>query len=161
MVCLDSHTLEHNGYHGVHKTLSEWFRVLKPGGMVFISVPDLEVLARLYLDPAASANFEKRWMLTMMMFGGQADEYDFHKIGFSFQLLERLLLAHGFCQIQRMQDFNLNFADSSSVVYMGHYISLNVAAKVCVKKNAQGQFISDMIDIQVKGTPYTGSKADP
>ncbi len=43
-----SHTLEHNKYgeQMIGKTLSEWYRVLRPGGILLISVPDLSVLAR-------------------------------------------------------------------------------------------------------------------
>ena len=60
--------------------------------------------------------------------------------------------------VERVQDFNLNFHDCSTMQYMGHYISLNVVAKVCSKVDAQGQMVMDHIDIQHNGTPYKGSK---
>jgi predicted O-linked N-acetylglucosamine transferase (SPINDLY family) len=41
-----SHILEHTKIHTVEDTLKEWYRVIKPGGLVFISVPNLRVLAR-------------------------------------------------------------------------------------------------------------------
>lgn len=41
-----SHILEHNQIHTVEDTLKEWYRVLKPDGILMISVPDLKILAR-------------------------------------------------------------------------------------------------------------------
>lgn len=41
-----SHILEHTKIHTVENTLKEWYRVIKPGGLVFVSVPNLRVLAR-------------------------------------------------------------------------------------------------------------------
>ena len=41
-----SHVLEHFDYQGgLQRALTEWHRVLVPGGTLLISVPDLEVLA--------------------------------------------------------------------------------------------------------------------
>lgn len=75
-----SHTLEHSNYgeQMISKTVAEWYRVLRPGGILLISVPDLSVLARMYLDP--SFNAQDRWIVTQMMYGGQADEGDYHHV---------------------------------------------------------------------------------
>ncbi len=46
-----SHVLEHFDYNGeLMATLQEWFRVLEPEGKLMISVPDLDVLAKLLLS---------------------------------------------------------------------------------------------------------------
>ena len=46
-----SHVLEHFDYKDeLAATLKEWLRVLAPAGMLHISVPDLDILARLFLD---------------------------------------------------------------------------------------------------------------
>ena len=51
-----SHVLEHLGYMGeLQQTLREVNRALKPGGVFRISVPDLEVLCRLFIDKRYSA----------------------------------------------------------------------------------------------------------
>ena len=41
-----SHALEHMKIAQLEATLDEWSRVLKPGGVLFLSVPDLKVMAR-------------------------------------------------------------------------------------------------------------------
>ena len=40
-----SHNLEHLHYHEVPGVLAEFYRVLKPGGLVCIGVPDLQAIA--------------------------------------------------------------------------------------------------------------------
>lgn len=44
-----SHALEHMKLSQLEGTLDEWARVLTPGGLLFVSVPDLEVMARLVI----------------------------------------------------------------------------------------------------------------
>src|SRR3954468_16802710 len=47
-----SHVLEHLAYNGeLQKTLKGIHRVLKPGGRLRASVPDLELLCQLFLNP--------------------------------------------------------------------------------------------------------------
>jgi predicted SAM-dependent methyltransferase len=41
-----SHALEHIKLENLEDTLSEWSRVLTPEGILFVSVPDLRVMAR-------------------------------------------------------------------------------------------------------------------
>ena len=63
-----SHTFEHFTYEESRAVARECFRVLRPGGILRIVVPDLEILVRDYLsdhsDPLASHNFVSRLLLT-------------------------------------------------------------------------------------------------
>jgi len=125
-----SHTLEHAslGDGQVMATLREWFRVMKPGGLLLISVPDLPTLARLYLSPSLTA--EHRMRVMRMMFGAQSDRYDHHHVGFDEALLLAAVAEAGFCNAERVGDFHLH-DDTSNLRFLGVFISLNVAAHRC------------------------------
>jgi predicted SAM-dependent methyltransferase len=122
-----SHVIEHLGYkHHIAMALAEFNRVLVPGGIVRISVPDLPTLCALYLDP--TLNSENRYHVMRMMFGGQINEADFHYVGLNEELLTSYLQNAGLADITRVGNFGL-FDDSSNLVYNGKPISLNVSAR--------------------------------
>jgi predicted SAM-dependent methyltransferase len=121
-----SHVLEHLGHHDkLPRALQEFHRVLKPGGAVRISVPDFELLCRLFLDPLQSK--ADRLYVMRVAFGGQLDEYDYHHVGLSFELMGDYLRAAGFSKAERCGDFGL-FHDESRQKFNGVPISLNVVA---------------------------------
>jgi predicted SAM-dependent methyltransferase len=69
-VVYHSHVLEHMEKSDARKFIAECVRVLKPGGVLRVAVPDLERIVRDYLteleaassgDPAAQANYE--WLM--------------------------------------------------------------------------------------------------
>lgn len=121
-----SHVLEHLSYQDrLPRALGELYRVLRPGGAAMISVPDLEVLCRLFLDPRAKVR--DRFEIMRMAFGGQMDAHDFHFVGLSYDLLYNFLFKAGFPRIEQVKSFGL-FRDSSTIKYMGVPISLNVVA---------------------------------
>ena len=62
-----------------------------------------------------------------MIFGGQMDPHDFHKVGLTFEFLEDFLVGAGFKGVQRTDEFGL-FDDDSSLRIGGTLISLNVVA---------------------------------
>lgn len=121
-----SHVLEHLSHNGeLHKTLRGIRRVLQPGGKLMISVPDLDVLCRLFIRP--DIDFKQRSFVMWMMFGGQVDPYDFHKTGLNFDLLMQNLASAGFHDASKIKSFGL-FNDSSEKTYLDELVSLNVVA---------------------------------
>jgi len=112
----------------VAAALEEWARVLLPGGALFLAVPNLDALAGLYVN--ASLSPTDKVFVMRMLYGGQVDDHDFHKVGFDEALLAQLLHACGFCEVRRVSSFSL-FTDTSEKEYKGVPISLNVAATAC------------------------------
>lgn len=124
-----SHVLEHFYYNlngELIGVLQEWHRVLKPEGKLLISVPNLKTLCWLYLHP----NLEplERHHLMRIMFGGQVNQYDVHKVGFDFETLGLYLQEVGFQEYEQVSEFHL-FNDCSSLRLLDTLISLNVIAK--------------------------------
>jgi protein O-GlcNAc transferase len=105
--------------------LKEWHRVLRFGGQLMISVPDMPTLCRLYLKDEVS--LEQRFRIMRMMFGDQVDEQNHHKVGFSWEYLFALLAQVGFRVIRKVDRFGL-FNDCSDMVFLGEPVSLNVVA---------------------------------
>lgn len=124
-----SHVLEHFHY-GLNSqlvnTLSEWYRVLMPGGQLLISVPNLKTLCWLYLNPEFTVY--ERHHLMRVIFGGQTNQFDIHYVGFDFEILGVYLQEAGFAGYEQVSEFNL-FSDCSSLKILDTLISLNVVAK--------------------------------
>jgi predicted SAM-dependent methyltransferase len=122
-----SHVAEHFGYpEPLLQALREWRRVLAPGGMLYISVPDLDILAELFLL-RESLDIHGRFHVMRMMFGGQVDEHDFHHVGLNEEFLRDFLNVAGFTDVQRVDEFGI-FDDTSSFAFNGVPISCNLIA---------------------------------
>lgn len=87
------HALEHVPKRGIVPTLKEWHRVLEPGGMVNISVPDLEWCCREWL-----ARQTNDWYMDII-FGNQDHAGEFHMTGFTRDILREYLEQAGFERI--------------------------------------------------------------
>jgi len=122
-----SHVLEHLGYNGeLQKTLTGIHRVLKPGGRLRASVPDMDTLCKLFLYPPLKR--AERFHVMRMIFGGRTTEYDVHFVGLNFEFLGQFLQEAGFRDIRRVREFGL-FNDASKLLFGGVLVSLNVEAR--------------------------------
>ena len=120
-----SHVVEHVDQKNIKKTLEGIYRVLKNDGKFYISVPDLDVLCRIFIDNKAPAKV--KFHVMRMMFGGQTDEFDYHYFGWNYEFLNSYLIEAGFKKNERVKSFNL-FNDTSDFAPYGPPISLNVIA---------------------------------
>ena len=85
-----SHILEHFPHAQTLAVIREWYRVLKPGGTMKISVPNLDYIIDAYRGGAGhQLNLEGYLM------GGQIDQYDVHLAMFNAQKLRDLMEAVG------------------------------------------------------------------
>ena len=120
-----SHVVEHFDYaNELAITLKEWRRVTEPGGRLYVSVPDLDVLSGLILSKD-KLNINERFHVMRMIFGGHVDKYDYHVVGLNREFLTAFLREAGYNKIRKVDGFGL-FDDTSNMLYKGVPISLNM-----------------------------------
>lgn len=112
-----SHNLEHLHRHEVRPALAEFFRVLRPKGMLLLTLPDLQRVAELVandgLEDAAYMSPSGPITPLDMIFGHAASLAEgrvhmAHKTGFTAKTLHRLLVEAGFVDIElRRSPFDL------------------------------------------------------
>jgi FkbM family methyltransferase len=88
-----SHCLEHFSHREVPAVLKEWVRVLKPGGLLRIAVPDFAKIAKNYIEGVPQPT------QTYIM-GNQDDADDFHKSLFDRERLTGVMIAAGLVHIE-------------------------------------------------------------
>lgn len=89
------HALEHVGRDEVQPVLREWYRVLRAGGKVLVTCPDIILCMKKFLR----YKDENRWKPKFpneAIWGCQTGEHEYHKTGFSMERLKRELEWAGF-----------------------------------------------------------------
>ncbi|MDP6429842.1 MAG: methyltransferase domain-containing protein [Rhodospirillales bacterium] len=121
-----SHVFEHLDYQAeLLEALAECHRVLRAGGELMVSVPNFGVLCQLF---AAEGITEiQRFRIMRPVFGGQTDEFDYHKVGLIEEFLVNYLRRAGFTNWRRVEEFSL-FNDGSSLRLGEYLVSLNMIA---------------------------------
>jgi predicted SAM-dependent methyltransferase len=120
-----SHVLEHVQQAKVQEALRGMHRILRTQGVLMLSVPDMDILCHLFINPLSNTDIKFHAM--QMMFGGQIDANDFHFMGYNQQFLHYYLQQAGFRDIERVNSFGL-FNDTSDYEPYGFPISLNMRA---------------------------------
>ena len=119
-----SNVLEHFPHTETLTVLKEWHRVLKPGGTLYLSVPDFEACVKLYQFHGLAL-----WV-QYLIWGDQAHPLNFHYINFTCATLSKLLSDAGFSDIRRVKQLPLCVKDASEHKdnFLGISISLNMEA---------------------------------
>tara|TARA_B100000965_G_C19552358_1_gene740621 strand:+ start:447 stop:956 length:510 start_codon:yes stop_codon:yes gene_type:complete len=120
-----SHVYEHVNQKNIKKTLIGIHRILQNSGKLYIAVPDMDILCKMFLDKDSTT--KKKIDTLRMMYGGQTDEYDFHYFGWNFDLLKNFLLRAGFKKVEKVKSFSM-FKDTSELISYGEPVSLNLIA---------------------------------
>ena len=126
------HVLEHFGRKTYMDAIAEWYRVLAPGGILRLAVPDFAAAATLYLSGTLPRGIEDvRGLVT----GGQRDQYDFHGMIYDEASLGAAMKEVGFSET-RLWDWRSTehaHMDDYSQAYIPHMdkengtlVSLNI-----------------------------------
>lgn len=110
-----SHVIEYFDDEEVFPLLQEWKRVLKPGGVLQLAVPDLSALC----DQIT------RWIGPIYGKMKMGDKFIYHKTGYDENRLRALLLFCGFKKIEREYYYHYRKDDCSH-----SHVSLNMS---CIK----------------------------
>ena len=102
---------------------------------MYISVPDVEVLFKIYLDNLPTYNKSEINAVDLacgIIYGGQTNKYDFHYFGYSYVTLKSMLEDVGFMNIEVFNREEIKFAcfnDAARVAKVNSIpISLNIKA---------------------------------
>ena len=122
-----SHLLEHVSHKHALATLHEWVRILKPGGILRIAVPDFDALIHVY---QAQGNDIRKIQKPLM--GAQDYAFNFHMGMFTKMYLTELLTEAGCENIHEWDPKNApdyTFHDGAFERVCDYPISLNLEAK--------------------------------
>jgi predicted SAM-dependent methyltransferase len=129
-----SHVLEYFDREEAVDVLKEWYRVLRPGGILRIAVPDFEAMSKLYHEGKFGLESFIGPLFGKIEMDGHAV---YHKTVYDFESLKELLESIGFKNIHRYDRWKTEHAgtDDCSAAYLpkldfknGTLISLNVEA---------------------------------
>jgi len=94
------HMIEHLSFAETERALSEWRRVLRPGGLLVITCPDiLKICLQWFKYSSLYPLFpcpEKIDYMAKTLVGSQEREGEFHKNAFDIRRMSRLLSKYGF-----------------------------------------------------------------
>lgn len=93
-----SHFVEHLYLREAERLVADCFRVMRPGGVIRIVVPDLDHALRLM-----AAGDRHKAMVSYFFVEDMESAYARHKYMYDFDLLSSLLHKHGFADVRRCE----------------------------------------------------------
>jgi len=105
-----SHSLEHLPFREAKLALRNWNKVLKPGGKLYLAIPDLEEIMRILLDTTVPSHIKWNWYV-YTLFGYQvdpdkyannpelnlpSDSGQYHTCGFTKETIQQYLVESGY-----------------------------------------------------------------
>ncbi len=113
--------VEHISWRNIKEVLTNWKKVLKPGGKLEIWVPDLEYLCTMYKEGKMDEHLDKSYIDTaqkvighyspsvwamIKMFGGQDYQENFHAAMYDWATMQQMLTFIGFQQVERIAPYH-------------------------------------------------------
>lgn len=136
-----SHALEYFDRDQAIDVLTEWRRVLKPGGVLRLAVPDFPTLVRIYQETGDLGKILGPLYGKMKIEAGDQSLTLYHRTVYDETALGALLVKVGFCDVERWDWRTTEHAhiDDHSQAYFphmqkntGYQVSLNMQAKKTV-----------------------------
>lgn len=131
--------IEHFKKTEIYSVLRRWYEVLKPGGILRLSTPDLEAVFKYYNKTKDLEGIYDT------LYGGQKNEFSFHYWGWDFKTLKKDLEKNNFKNVRRydrtktehanVQDWSLNYLpqynNKREIIFYGKWIKgINIALNV-------------------------------
>lgn len=98
--------LEHIPRKEYARVLNEWARILKPGGFLWIEVPDFLACCEQVLQVDT---LEMDRGIQQLFYGGQANEFDFHYNGFTPRIFEVEYEQRGFDVVSMRRGYEAGY----------------------------------------------------
>ena len=130
-----SHSFEYFDRDEAIAVLAEWWRVLKPGGVLRLAVPDFDALIKVYESTSDIAKILGPLYGQMKIKTNTGEVSLYHKTVYNFNSLSKILLSNGFSNVKRYrwQETIHKSYDDHSQAYFPHMdkengllLSLNV-----------------------------------
>jgi predicted SAM-dependent methyltransferase len=121
-----SHVLEHVSFVDAEILINTFFKKLRKGGVLLVSVPDFEAMIKIYQGSGSDLNIIRKALL-----GGQDYEYNYHKSVYDNKLLCELCLNSGFniaSKYSTLEEFGSTVGDFSTYEINSIPVSINIKA---------------------------------